>query len=205
METLAVAQHRNHHRHGGRSHYHHCSRRNRGNSSAKFDAFRSVSHRNFWGNSCRTFHTGVDLLPIPLKSVSSPDSKNAFSTPPSSRTPYKIKTCSKWAVKGATSPISINFEEGMGFQFSESWAGTACSNSPPPSSLPFPMFTLRPKRTVSLDLPRLATDIDLQPTAKSAPASPTRGFSLSAGDLFDSTESATNTLRRILNLDITDG
>ncbi|KAK4355514.1 hypothetical protein RND71_024485 [Anisodus tanguticus] len=91
------------------------------------------------------------------------------------------------------------------FAYSELWAGPAYSNSPPPSSLPIPKFSVKPKRTVSLDLPGSPSDIDLPPMAKSAPASPARELSPSRGGLFDSTtDSATQTLRRILNLEIMD-
>ncbi|PIN14562.1 hypothetical protein CDL12_12796 [Handroanthus impetiginosus] len=102
-------------------------------------------------------------------------------------------------------PININFEKREEeLHFAERWAGPAYSNSPPPSSLPLPKFSVRPKRTVSLDLPTLASEIDKHPIAKSAPASPTRGFSRSPRDLFDSADTATKNLRRMLNLDITD-
>ncbi|KAI6695552.1 hypothetical protein NL676_023262 [Syzygium grande] len=89
---------------------------------------------------------------------------------------------------------------------SELWAGPAYSNSPPPSSLPIPKFSLRPKRTVSLDLPGSAPDgmVMHRPIAKSAPASPTRDCKPSAKAFFHSADSATETLRRILNLDVTD-
>lgn len=123
-----------------------------------------------------------------------------------------MKTASK------SSPITFNvkisrketsFNEAIGFvngnlPFSELWAGPAYSNSPPPSSLPIPKFSMRPpKRTVSLDLPVSDdADFDVQPTAKSAPASPSREHSPSIRDLLLSADSATKTLRRILNLDV---
>ncbi|KAL0302109.1 UNVERIFIED_CONTAM: hypothetical protein Sangu_2502500 [Sesamum angustifolium] len=101
-------------------------------------------------------------------------------------------------------PIKIKLPKDREFSLSERWAGPAYSNSPPPSSLPIPRFSMHPKRTVSLDFPTVASDIDLRPVAKSAPASPTRERSPSPSCLFDTADSATKTLRRILNLDITD-
>ncbi|CAL9023717.1 unnamed protein product, partial [Prunus brigantina] len=115
---------------------------------------------------------------------------------------------------GKSTPIAINVKSSKkekpfngSFSFSELWAGPAYSNSPPPSSLPIPKFSIRPKRTVSLELPSSASDMEMHPThpiAKSAPASPTREHSSSARDLFHNADSATRTLRRILNLDVDD-
>ncbi|MBA0553577.1 hypothetical protein Golob_012748, partial [Gossypium lobatum] len=93
---------------------------------------------------------------------------------------------------------------GEGFLYSELWAGPAYSNSPPPSSLPIPKFSLRVKRTVSLDLPAAYPIVDVHQTAKSAPASPTRELDPSVAEVFCSAASATKALRRILNLDNTD-
>lgn len=84
------------------------------------------------------------------------------------------------------------------FVCSELWAGPAYSTSPPPSSLPIPNFSIKPKRTVSLDLHSVsASDVDLLALiSKSAPTSPTsRGRK-------GSDDSATKTLCRILNLDM---
>lgn len=226
METLVVASHhRNHHQYYGRS---------RSNDSTKFDSFGSAPSGSFRGISCRTFQSGAGLLPTPLKSKSF--TKNALSDPLSPKTPsptskeHKSVPKSNAQSSSAAIPIKINFENEGKFHFSERWAGPAYSNSPPPSSLPLPKFSMRPKRTVSLDLPTLASEIDVRPIAKSAPASPTRGRSPSPVDLFDShspsslyghpsprdsfetpapgdllerADSATQTLRRILNLDIT--
>ncbi|PQP98961.1 hypothetical protein Pyn_09772 [Prunus yedoensis var. nudiflora] len=115
---------------------------------------------------------------------------------------------------GKSNPIAINVKSSKkekpfngSFSFSELWAGPAYSNSPPPSSLPIPKFSIRPKRTVSLELPSSASDMEMRPThliAKSAPASPTREHSSSARALFHNADSATRTLRRILNLDVDD-
>ena len=86
---------------------------------------------------------------------------------------------------------------------SELWAGPTYSNSPPPSSLPIPKFSVRPKRSVSLDFPGSCPEVEMQLRANSAPSSPRWEHSPFARDdgLF---VSATNTLRRILNLNLDD-
>uniref|UniRef100_A0A2P2KD02 Uncharacterized protein n=1 Tax=Rhizophora mucronata TaxID=61149 RepID=A0A2P2KD02_RHIMU len=63
---------------------------------------------------------------------------------------------------------------------------------------------MRAKRTISLDLPISDSGIKVHPVAKSAPASPTREYNSPSRDLFLSADSATKTLRRILNLDVAD-
>ncbi|KAK6120073.1 hypothetical protein DH2020_046203 [Rehmannia glutinosa] len=199
METLVVvSHHRNHQQYYSRNH---------GYSPSKFDSFGSETSGNFPGINCRTFQSGAGLLPTPLKSFSTPVAENALSPKTPSPSFNENQNGSKRNAKSSTIPIPIKFnldsKEG-GFPFSERWAGPTYSYSPPPSSLPLPKFSLKPKRTVSLDLPTLASEIDMHPIAKSAPASPTRGFSPSPSDLFDSADSATKTLRRILNLDNTD-
>ncbi|XWS46841.1 hypothetical protein CRYUN_Cryun14cG0102900 [Craigia yunnanensis] len=209
METLVVvAQHRNQY----------CSRV-KPHGPARFGSSPSSS-RNFRGINCRTFQFGGGLLPTPFKYSSTPITKRA-SSPPSSSSSSSAKTPSPFSdgthsTTRKSSPIPINnrtprngksFGEEIsreGFLYSELWAGPAYSNSPPPSSLPIPKFSLRVKRTVSLDLPAADPVIDVHPTAKSAPASPTRELKPSVAELFRSADSATKTLRRILNLDNTD-
>ncbi|OMP05087.1 hypothetical protein COLO4_09066 [Corchorus olitorius] len=210
METLVVvAQHRNQY----------CSRV-KPHGPARFG---SSPSRNFRGINCRTFQSGAGLLPTPFKYSSEPRTKRAPSPPISSSTtsssssPRTPSPVADGANPRRSSPIPINnkraaandkpFNEVIsreGFLYSELWAGPAYSNSPPPSSLPIPKFSLRAKRTVSLDLPASDPVIDVHPTAKSAPASPTRELSPSVAELFRSADSATKTLRRILNLDNTD-
>ncbi|MCD9641423.1 hypothetical protein HAX54_027601 [Datura stramonium] len=102
---------------------------------------------------------------------------------------------------GSRNEDSLNDE----FPNFELWAGPAYSNSPHPSSLPMPNFSVIPKRTASFEMLASASNIDLPPIAKSAPVSPTRERNPSPGIVFDSTDSATQTLRRMLNLEITDG
>ncbi|XWS36313.1 hypothetical protein CRYUN_Cryun20dG0074700 [Craigia yunnanensis] len=205
METLVVgSQHRNQY----------CSRV-KPHGPARFGPSPS---RNFSGINCRTFQSGAGLFLTPFKYSSTPITKRA-SSPPSSSSSSSPNTPSPFpdgthSTTRKSTPIPINnnrtprngksFGEKIseeGFLYSELWAGPAYSNSPPPSSLPIPKFSLRGKRTVSLDLPAADPVIDVLPTAKSAPASPARELNPSVAELFNSADSATKTLRRILNLD----
>ncbi|KAM0829749.1 hypothetical protein ACQ4PT_066681 [Festuca glaucescens] len=74
-----------------------------------------------------------------------------------------------------------------------------------PSSLPIPNFSLREKRSVSLDLPpaERCDDVEVRPHAKSAPSSPVSGSGSGFFNVKD-TAIATENLRRILQLDIAD-
>ncbi|KAE8720435.1 transducin family protein [Hibiscus syriacus] len=211
METLVVvAQHRNQY----------CSRV-KPHVPAGFGS--SPPSRNFRGANCRTSQSRAGL-PTPFKYNSTLLTKKPSSPPfspssPKTPSPFADGLHSKGKATMKSSPIPINsnitprngkpFTEeisGEGFLYSELWAGPAYSNSPPPSSLPIPKFSLRMKRTVSLDLPAAAPVVDVHQTAKSAPASPTRELSPSVAELFRSADSvsATKALRRILNLDDTD-
>ncbi|KAF3786140.1 hypothetical protein EJ110_NYTH26093 [Nymphaea thermarum] len=89
---------------------------------------------------------------------------------------------------------------------SERWAGPTYSNSPPPSSLPLPKFSLRQKRSVSLELPGPEREFARAPVVKSAPPSPSRDphFSSSGSAFSLDAASATKDLRRILHLDLQD-
>ncbi|KAL6968304.1 hypothetical protein U1Q18_034107 [Sarracenia purpurea var. burkii] len=215
METLVVvSQHQN-------QYY----SRTRTQGPASLGSFECPSSIAFGDINCRTFQSESGILPTPLKACTTPIAKRecSYSTSPKTPSPspspsvnYPNSEESKHLKKsgkiGATS-ISINVkvvankEGSFGeFSYSELWAGPAYSNSPPPSSLPIPKFSLRPKRTVSLDLPLpTASDFNFHPIAKSAPPSPTRDHSNSSSrDLCHFADSATKTLRRILNLDIAD-
>ncbi|XP_020238672.1 uncharacterized protein LOC109817743 [Cajanus cajan] len=169
--------------------------------------FGSSPNRGFRDINCRTFESGrTGILPTPLKSHRSPK------TPPNSDN----KTVGKLKVTPKSTPIPISGKArrkesedvpaGGGLLFSELWAGPTYSNSPPPSSLPIPKFSVRPKRTVSLNLPGSPPEIEMRPVAKSAPSSPSREHSDSpfTRDLFVNAYSATKTLCRILNLNIND-
>eukprot|EP01018_Ginkgo_biloba_P024262 Gb_34733 [translate_table: standard] len=92
----------------------------------------------------------------------------------------------------------------------ENWAGPAYSNSPPPSSLPFPKFSMRQRRSVSLELPSAsnafidavsAVAVDLPGSSRSAPTSPSREAPVILQDFDSDVASATKDLRRMLNLD----
>ncbi|KAL8138976.1 hypothetical protein V2J09_004977 [Rumex salicifolius] len=208
METLVVvADHRNYT--GGKSH-----------GSARFG---SSPLRGFREISCRAFESGGGLLPSPLKFSSAPLSNGAFSSPRTpthsptptacENTPYHLNSgdgrLSKRNVK--SSPMTINVKAGrnerpqnQNTSFSELWAGPAYSNSPPPSSVPMPKFSMKPRRTVSLELPPTASEITPYSIAKSAPASPTRSLKHSGSLVLHNDDNATKTLRRILNLDVAD-
>lgn len=137
------------------------------------------------------------FLGTPMKSRSFNENPDRKTTPKSNPIPINGKACRK----------EITFDEdlsGGSFLLSELWAGPTYSNSPPPSSLPIPKFTVRPKRTVSLDLPGSSPEIELRIMAKSAPSSPNRERLCFKSDLFDNADSATKTLRRILNLNLED-
>ncbi|KAK4731965.1 hypothetical protein R3W88_024953 [Solanum pinnatisectum] len=211
METLVVvSQHKNHY-----------YDRTKGQAPIGFGSFGSPPSVGFKEINCRNFESGAGILPTPLKACSTPVTKNGYSSSFCSKTPsppslIQGKSHSEGQKKSKKS-VSIPIDIKLGgdsrmegslndeFAYSELWAGPAYSNSPPPSSLPIPKFSVKPKRTVSLDLPTTSPfGIDLPPFAKSAPASPTRERSPSPGVLSDSTDSATQTLRRILNLEIMD-
>ncbi|XP_062204988.1 early nodulin-20-like [Phragmites australis] len=187
MEALMViSEHRNpHHRHSG------------GRSKSSGPHFSSPpSSRGFRGMNCRSFHSAacVGLLPSP------PSSPTRTYSCPEPKTPkQQLRHGGK-----RSRPISISPSKSPPSR-SELWAGPAFSNSPPPSSLPIPKFSLRQKRSISLELPPVerSDDVEVRQHAKSAPSSPVGG---SGYDFFDNNETAiaTENLRRILQLDIAD-
>lgn len=209
-----VAQHRNQYYSRSKNH-----------GPERFGSFGSPTSKDFRGINCRTFQSGSGLLPTPIRSFSSPVANGSFSpktpsNPVNSRT-VEPKNSKKLTQSSSAIPIPMKLKVDVDsrelacsfsgdFNFSERWAGPAYSNSPPPSSLPIPKFSVRPKRTVSLDLPSSSSsDIDFHPVAKSAPASPIRERISCSNDLLDddvgvSVDSATKTLCRILNLDLID-
>ncbi|GAB2282358.1 hypothetical protein Dimus_016903 [Dionaea muscipula] len=207
METLIVlAQHKD--QYYSRSKMH---------SPSKFG---SSSCRGFRELNCQAFESRAGLLPNPWVVCASTVSNRALSSP---KTPTPIGNGRANAICKSedgmvprkcfsSSPIPINFKGNRKEKIvkeygssSERWAGPAYSNSPPPSSLPIPKFSLKPKRTVSLELPSPGSGVDVPPIAKSAPASPTRLAHPHPRINFQSNDdSATKTLRRILNLDIAD-
>lgn len=198
METLVLAQHRNQY----------CSR----SKSEIPDRFGSPPFRGFRDINCRTFQSGAGILPSPYSFqspsatkktyVSSPQTMGNVTSSVENGKPSKSRTKSN-----AIPIVSKKFESGSSYNdelpYSELWAGPTYSNSPPPSSLPIPKFSLRQKRSVSLDLPSHASGIKIHAVAKSAPPSPSRESHFSARNFF-STASATEDLRRILHLDVSD-
>ncbi|KAJ7977372.1 Flocculation FLO11-like protein [Quillaja saponaria] len=190
-----------------------------GPSYTKPARFGTCPSRDFRWINCRTFQSGTGILPTPLQSCTTPVAKRACtSSPKTPLTPRNSdsdnKTHIQTTVKSTPIPINSKFRhKGRAFSeeipeaslsFSELWAGPTYSNSPPPSSLPIPKFSIHPKRTVSLDLPVSTPEIEMLPVAKSAPSSPSREHAPFTRDLFLSADSATKTLRRILNLNLDD-
>jgi len=184
MEALLVMPEQRNHRSGGR----------RKSSGPHFSV--PPPSRGFRGMNCRSFHSGVcgGLLPSPppppARTYSSPEPK----TPKQHQPRHSGKRSRPISISPSTSPPSRP----------ELWAGPAFSNSPPPSSLPIPTFSLRQKRSVSLELPPAERcDVEVRPHAKSAPSSPMGG---SRFDFFNDKDTAiaTENLRRILQLDIAD-
>nr|XP_033514555.1 uncharacterized protein LOC104106143 [Nicotiana tomentosiformis] len=200
---IVVAQHSN--QYYGRSRAQHGPARFGSFGSPPSGRCRELNYRAFESkhvikpavSGCLSPNTRSPLTSLPVNTVKSHTEGQTKSRKPARSSMIAIPINLKVDV-GSGNGVSLNDE------FSELWAGPAYSNSPPPSSLPMPKFSLRPKRTVSLELPASASDIHLRPMAKSAPASPTREHSPSPGIVFVSTDSATQTLRRILNLEITD-
>lgn len=180
-----------------------------------FGSYCSSPSREFRAINCRTFQTGNGILPTPFKSYNhspvtkTPSSSKTQSPPQNSNLDNKTRTpqSTPIPINGKSCKKETTFIEGVpdgAMLLSELWAGPTYSNSPPPSSLPIPKFSVRPKRTVSLDLPGSSLEIEMHPVAKSAPSSPHREYSPSMKDLFVNDDSATKTLCRILNLNLDD-
>lgn len=176
--------------------------------------FGSLPSRDFSGMNCRSFQSGAGILPTPLKACTSEPKQGYPSspkTPPTCLSSISGNGKQLATMRSAPIPIKVKFSNKNGavneefydrsFSFSELWAGPTYSNSPPPSSLPIPKFSVA-KRTTSLELPRSAPEFEMHPSAKSAPPSPTRDQNFSSRFFFHSADSATKTLRRILNLDV---
>ncbi|GAB2213771.1 hypothetical protein Droror1_Dr00018085 [Drosera rotundifolia] len=207
METLVVvAQHKD-------QYY---TRRSKMRSVSKFGSSPCRGFKDIGGQG---LESRGGLLPNPWVVCGSPVLNRALFSP---KTPNPVGNgrvngfCKsengKVSRKGfSSSPIPINFKVSesekvvkRNVSFSECWAGPACFNSPPPSSLPIPKFSVKPKRTVSLELPRSRSVVDLPPMAKSAPTSPTKELANQPIEFLSDDDAATKTLRRILNLDIID-
>ncbi|KAK9086881.1 hypothetical protein Syun_029275 [Stephania yunnanensis] len=177
METLLVVpQHRN--QYYGRSKY------------GVRDRFSSHSSRGLRDINCR-FRSGSGILPTPLslcngyfvakKGFSFQSTKEQVSTNDKSKKVMIIK-------ENCETAVILKPNDGERFSedhlsCSKLWAGPAYSNSPPPSSLPMPKFSILQKQCVS----------------------PESGvLDHSRRDSLLNTDSATKDLRRILHLDMGD-
>uniref|UniRef100_A0A1J3DRL7 Uncharacterized protein n=1 Tax=Noccaea caerulescens TaxID=107243 RepID=A0A1J3DRL7_NOCCA len=204
METLIVAaEHRN-------QYY--------GKRSLAHDRFRSAPSKTFRQINCRTFQSGVGLLPRPKRTSSTPLTKGGLpqaQSPPSPKSVLPVFNLPS-DYTGRSSPLPIAnskssqirrcssefVDKRRSLSYSELWAGPTYSNSPPATSVPIPKFSLKQKRTISLSFPAPDSGDDIREVAKSAPVSPT---SSGPGDNpFHCTVSATLTLRRMLNLETAD-
>ncbi|OAY75609.1 hypothetical protein ACMD2_03132 [Ananas comosus] len=185
METLvAVAQHRHQYFTRSKSHV--------------SDRCVSSPSGSFRGINCRTFQSGAGILPSPPRSfasIPSPKSPCFYSESPKQRRRSKPVAVNSPML----SPNKTDVNDDISCP--ELWAGPAYSNSPPPSSLPMPKFSLRQKRSISLELPLPKPEVSAGPIPNSAPSSPTRDF---ADDFVLNAATATENLRRILHLDVAD-
>lgn len=194
--VVVVAHHRNHHQ---------SYTRNSDNGSSKGRSVGSAPGSPFRGVNCSTLKSYSTATPVIKRNFSS------FSPKTQSPSDKVNQKSSKTNGKNCSYPIpfDIKFEDDErlmddDFHFYERWAGPTYSNSPPPSSLPIPTFSVQPKQSISLDLDASTSEIGLLFAVKSVPTSPTRTRSSLDGDNFYSADNATKTLCRILNLDITD-
>ncbi|XP_062216742.1 uncharacterized protein LOC133916880 [Phragmites australis] len=184
MLTLVISERRSHH-------HHHSSGRRKKASSVPSHFSLPQSIRCFQTGNCRLFHSGI--LPSPptpgARTYSSPEPKT-----PKQQLHHGKKCSGAISISPSTSPPRP-----------ELWAGPGFSNSPPPSSLPIPKFSLHQKRSVSLEFPPAdrSDDEEVLVHAKSAPSSPTAGSGVSFFSDSD-TAIATENLRRILHLKIAD-
>ncbi|XP_062209955.1 uncharacterized protein LOC133911639 [Phragmites australis] len=186
METLVISEQRGHH--------HSCRRKKPSSASSHFSSPQPM--RGFQSVNCRAFHSGITIgiLPSPSAQVartrSSPEPKT-----PKQQLHHGKKRSRAISISPSTSPPSRP----------ELWAGPGFSNSPPPSSLPIPKFSLHQKRSVSLEFPPAdrSDDEEVPVHANSAPSSPTAN---SGVNFFSSSDTAiaTENLRRILHLKLDD-
>lgn len=154
-----------------------------------------TSNERWAGPSCLRPTLRENGIKDHIKGLISPDPAVTSSC----GTPFGMKGCQQEDSLSSSSP-----------PLNERWAGPAYSNSPPPSSLPFPKFSKRQLRTSSLDIPlaevELCDDVDV-PGSFSAPGTPSRKhFSFSSSTVGSlglclDVAYATMDLRRLLNLD----
>jgi hypothetical protein len=186
METLVISQQRSHHHHSGR----------RRKASSQFSSPQSM--RGFQAFNCRAFHSRVSIGILPSPPPPTPPARTYSSPEPKTRKP-QLHHGKKRSRAIFTSP------SGSPPSGPELWAGPAYSNSPPPCSLPIPKFSLHQERSVSLELPPAdrSDHVEVLAHASSAPLTPTAGSGVSFFSDND-TAIATENLRRILHLEISD-
>jgi len=163
---------------------------------------RAYHHQAF---NCRAFHSSlsvsIGILPSPPSPPPPPPARTYYSPEP--KTPKQQQQLNNGKKRSQAIPITP--PSGSPPSRPELWAGPAYSNSPPPSSLPIPKFSLHPKRSVSLELPDAdrSERVEVLVHAKSAPSTPTAGSGVGFFGVSD-TAVATENLRRILHLEIAD-
>ncbi|KAL5702260.1 hypothetical protein ACHQM5_027497 [Ranunculus cassubicifolius] len=166
--------------------------------------------RGFRNINCRSFYSEAGILPTPVKYCYGSPTSNGYSSP---KTPSSVHTnsvnCKTSRSNKRNSRINAEGLGKCGLFNSESccselWAGPTYCNSPPPSSLPIPKFSMRRNRSVSPELPVKSFEVMLPPMSKSAPTSPRRESSTFRNNCFFSDAFATKDLRRILHLDFDD-
>lgn len=161
------------------------------------DAFRSSPSRGLGGLNCRT----IGILPSPSYEIvpsGSPQVTRQRSVPFYSEPAKQPRRSNPITIGPGLTKKVLAFDDDL--CDSERWAGPAYSNSPPPSSLPMPNFSLC-QRSASFEISRPIFGNEDRPHAKSAPSSPGKRPYLSSSDFFIRTDTATQGLRRILHLD----
>lgn len=191
MGTLVISEQRSHQ-------LHHSSGRRKKASSASPHFSSPQPIRGYQAGNCRAFHSSITIgiLPSPTAPVvarrgrSSPEPKT-----PKQQLHYGKKRSRAISISPSTSPPSRP----------ELWAGPGFCNSPPPSSLPIPKFSLHQKRSVSLEFPPAdpSEGEEVLERAKSAPSLLTAASDVT---IFGGNDAAiaTENLRRILHLKIED-
>lgn len=147
--------------------------------------------------------TGCDWKPVET------GSQNCRAVPiPKQRNPERKSPSPSYEINTSNEVSSISPPPSP----TENWAGPAYSNSPAPSSLPFPKFSMRQMRSVSLELPSTSSEFSdalrteaLCASSWSEPTSPSREVApvVVQGFVAD-VASATKNLKRILHLDLGD-
>ena len=166
------------------------------------DVLQFSPSRTLKGLNCRAYESKTGIPPSPSQSFinfGSPGMSGQKMTLP--LYPDPVKECTR------SNPISIRSTPTLKLApfkddqcDTELWAGPAYSNSPPPSSLPMPNFSLC-RRSESFEAHRHKFQIsDLRPV-KSVPSSPEKQSYLSSAEFFTGTNPATKGLRRMLNLE----